>query len=247
MLFVPAAGHIDELKQIEPVLLRLEELGIVTRLVVNFLPRSLSQVSFEEFGGIPLLTFSTAPRDELLLFVRRCVDVTFASALLVLLSPLMGAIALLVKATSPGPVLFRQQRCGLHGRPFTFLKFRSMQRRRRRPEARRWRRSTRWTGPAFKMTNDPRVTTVGRALRRTSLDELPQLWNILQGRHELRRPAAGGDRGSASVRAVAAAAALDAARAHLPLAGQRPQPADVSTSGCDWISSTSTTGRCGWT
>lgn len=180
VLFVPARGHIEEIKGLEPVLLQVEELGIVTRLVVNFLPRSLSQLSFEEFGGIPLLTFSTAPRDELLLFIRRCIDVAVASVLLVVLSPLMAAIALLIKATSPGPVLFRQIRCGLHGRPFTFLKFRSM-----RTDAERLKAAlaafNEMDGPAFKMTNDPRVTPVGRWLRRTSLDELPQLWNILKG------------------------------------------------------------------
>ena len=180
VLFVPARGRIEELKGLEPVLLQVEELGIVTRLVVNFLPQSLSQLSFEEFGGIPLLTFSTAPRDELLLFVRRCIDVAVASVLLVVLSPLMAAIAVLIKATSPGPVLFRQIRCGLHGRPFTFLKFRSM-----RTDAERLKAAlaafNEMDGPAFKMTNDPRVTPVGRWLRRTSLDELPQLWNILKG------------------------------------------------------------------
>jgi exopolysaccharide biosynthesis polyprenyl glycosylphosphotransferase len=180
VLFVPAAGHVDEIKYIEPVLLRLEELGIVTRLVVNFLPRALSQVSFEDFGGIPLLTFSTAPRDELLLFARRCIDLVIALLLLVLVTPLMALVAAAVKLSSPGPVLFRQQRCGLHGRPFTFLKFRSM-----RLGADELKSAlapfNEMDGPAFKMTNDPRVTPVGRFLRRTSLDELPQLWNILRG------------------------------------------------------------------
>jgi exopolysaccharide biosynthesis polyprenyl glycosylphosphotransferase len=180
VLFVPATGHIDEITMIEPVLLRLQELGIVTRVVVNFLPRSLSHVSFEEFGGIPLLTFSTAPRDELLLFIRRCIDVAVALALLVLLSPALLLIGAAVKLTSRGPVLFRQQRCGLHGRPFTFLKFRSMTAgaEELKPALAPY---NEMDGPAFKMTNDPRVTGVGRFLRRTSLDELPQLWNILRG------------------------------------------------------------------
>lgn len=180
VLFVPAAGHVDEIKFVEPVVIRLEELGIVTRLVVNFLPRSLSQVSFEDFGGIPLLTFSTAQHNELLLFVRRCIDFVIAAALLLMLWPLLLAIAIGIKATSPGPVLFRQKRCGLHGRAFTFLKFRSMQ-----VGAEDLKQSlapyNEMDGPAFKMTNDPRVTPIGNFLRRTSLDELPQLWNILRG------------------------------------------------------------------
>jgi exopolysaccharide biosynthesis polyprenyl glycosylphosphotransferase len=137
-------------------------------------------VSFEEFGGIPLLTFSMGPRDELLLFIRRGIDFVVALSLLLLISPLLLLISAAIKLSGPGPVLFRQQRCGLHGRPFTFLKFRSM-----RVDAEELKPAlaafNEMDGPAFKMTNDPRVTPVGRLLRRTSLDELPQLWNILRG------------------------------------------------------------------
>jgi lipopolysaccharide/colanic/teichoic acid biosynthesis glycosyltransferase len=101
-------------------------------------------------------------------------------ALLVLLSPLLFAIAVGVKLASPGPVLFRQVRCGQHGRRFTFLKFRTM-----RIDAERLKPLlepfNEMDGPAFKMTNDPRVFPFGGFLRRTSLDELPQLWNILRG------------------------------------------------------------------
>jgi exopolysaccharide biosynthesis polyprenyl glycosylphosphotransferase len=180
VLVAPATGRLDDLRALEGIFLGLEEQGIVTRLVVNFLPQSLSDVSFDEFGGIPMLTFSTAPRDEVLLFIRRCADVVLASLLLVLLSPVFLVIALLIKLTSHGPVLFRQTRCGLHGRSFVFLKFRSMQ-----LDAEALKSTlaafNEMDGPAFKMTNDPRVTPMGRFLRRTSLDELPQLWNILKG------------------------------------------------------------------
>ena len=133
----------------------------MTRLVVNFLPRSLSGLSFDELGGLPLLTFSTAPHDEVLLFVRRSVELVLAGLLLVLLSPVLLAIAIAVKLDSPGPVLFRQLRCGLHGRPFTFLKFRTM-----RIDAEALKPLlapfNEMDGPAFKMTNDPRVTPFGR-------------------------------------------------------------------------------------
>jgi exopolysaccharide biosynthesis polyprenyl glycosylphosphotransferase len=174
------AGRLDEMKRLEPMFLQLEEQGIVLRLLVNFLPKSLADISFDELGGMPLLTFSTAPRNELLLFVRRCVDASVSLALLVLLSPLFLIIAAAIKISSTGPVLFRQTRCGLNGRPFTFLKFRSMftDADALKPSLRRF---NEMDGPAFKMTNDPRVTPVGRFLRRTSLDELPQLWNILLG------------------------------------------------------------------
>ena len=110
------------------------------------------------------------------------------------------AIAIAIKLDSPGPVLFRQLRCGLHGRPFTFLKFRTM---RDDAEARRKPLCAlnEMDGPAFKMTNDPRVTPLGRFLRRTSLDELPQLWNVLRGDMSLVGPRPPSRRGSAPVRA----------------------------------------------
>jgi exopolysaccharide biosynthesis polyprenyl glycosylphosphotransferase len=180
VLIAPSGRRLHDLQGLEAVFLGLEEQGIVSRLVVNFLPRSLSGLSFDELGGLPLLTFSTAPHDELVLFVRRSVELVLASLLLLVLSPLLIAIAIAIKLDSPGPVLFRQLRCGLHGRPFTFLKFRSM-----RVDAEALKKQlapyNEMDGPAFKMTNDPRVTPLGRFLRRTSLDELPQLWNIVRG------------------------------------------------------------------
>jgi exopolysaccharide biosynthesis polyprenyl glycosylphosphotransferase len=180
VLIAPSRRRIEDLQTLEPVFFGLEEQGVSTRLVVNFLPRGLSELSVDEFGGRPLITFSTASHDELILFVRRCVDVMLAGVLLVILSPLLAAVALAVKLTSSGPVLFRQLRCGLHGRPFIFLKFRSMQvdAEDLKPQLAPF---NEMDGPVFKMANDPRVTPIGRALRRTSLDELPQLWNILRG------------------------------------------------------------------
>lgn len=116
----------------------------------------------------------------LLLRVRRAVDILFASSALVLLSPLCLLVAAAIRLTSPGPVIFRQLRAGLHGRHFWMLKFRSMV---VDAEARKAHLAAfnEMDGPAFKMSKDPRVTTVGRFLRKTSLDELPQLWNILRG------------------------------------------------------------------
>jgi exopolysaccharide biosynthesis polyprenyl glycosylphosphotransferase len=180
VLIAPSGRRLNDLQGLESVFLALDEQGIVTRLVVNFLPRSLSGLTFDELGGLPLLTFSTAPHDELVLFVRRSVELVLATALLVILSPVLLAIAIAIKLDSSGPVLFRQLRCGLHGRPFTFLKFRSM-----RVDAEALKKDlapyNEMDGPAFKMTNDPRVTPLGGFLRRTSLDELPQLWNIIRG------------------------------------------------------------------
>ncbi len=181
VLIAPASDRTDDLRRIESVLLHLEQLGIVTRLVVNFLPTRLPHLNFDEFGGLSLLTMGTKPRDEVLLFVRRIVDVVVSALLLVALSPLFALIALAIKWSSPGVVLFRQIRCGLHGRPFVFLKFRTM-----REDAEALKPAlaefNEMDGPVFKMTNDPRIVNrLGHFLRRTSLDELPQLWNILRG------------------------------------------------------------------
>ena len=181
VLISPATGQLGDLHDIAGVIATLEEQGTVVRLAMNFLPRSIAQLSFDQLGeGFPLLTFSTTPANEVRLAVRRLADVSIAVTLLLLLSPLLFAVAVGVKLASPGPVLFRQVRCGLHGRRFTFLKFRTM-----RIDAERLKplleAFNEMDGPAFKMTNDPRVFPFGGFLRRTSLDELPQLWNILRG------------------------------------------------------------------
>jgi len=181
VIIAPAVDHLDELRQIGPIISALETQGTVVRLAVNFLPRSIARLSFDELSAeLPLLTFSASPGNEVRLALRRVADVVLAAGLLVILTPVLLAIAIAIKVASPGPVLFRQTRCGLHGRRFTFLKFRTM-----RPDADRLKALLKpfneMDGPAFKMTNDPRVFPFGGFLRRTSLDELPQLWNILQG------------------------------------------------------------------
>ncbi len=181
VIIAPALHHLEELNQIAGIIQALEAQGTVVRLAVNFLPRSIARLSFDELSAdLPLLTFSTTPGNEVRLAVRRVVDVVLSVSLLVLLSPLMLAIVVAIRMASPGPVLFRQTRCGWHGRRFTFLKFRTMH-----PDADSLKASLQpyneMDGPAFKMTNDPRVFPLGGFLRRTSLDELPQLWNILRG------------------------------------------------------------------
>ena len=97
-----------------------------TRVVVDFFPHVNSQVYLDRLGTTPLLTFSAAPHDEIRLLVKRVTDVMLAAAALVLLLPFMLLIALLIRLTSPGPAIFRQERCGLNGRRFVFYKFRSM-------------------------------------------------------------------------------------------------------------------------
>ena len=112
---------------------------------------------------------------------KRMMDILVSATLLLLLSPLLLLVALLVKLSSPGPVIFQQQRAGIGGKPFTFLKFRSMyiDAEKRRSELNEANEAA--EGPIFKMKNDPRITPIGRILRRTSLDEVPQLVNVLRG------------------------------------------------------------------
>ena len=118
---------------------------------------------------------------------KRAVDVVGASVGLVLLAPVMAAAAVAILLTSPGPVLFRQRRAGLGGRPFTIYKFRTMT---ADAEAKKasLRPLSEQDGPAFKLADDPRVTPLGHVLRRTSVDELPQLWNVLKGDMSLVGP-----------------------------------------------------------
>ncbi|PYX87426.1 MAG: sugar transferase [Acidobacteria bacterium] len=170
----------QDLDCIEPLVLHCEREGIRTRVHLNFLKATSSSVHLEHFNEFPLLTFSTGPQDELQLLAKRFADTALAALLLFLLAPLLLVIALLVRLTSPGPVLYRQTRCGLGGRRFTVLKFRSMVQNAEQLRA-GVEHLNEADGPVFKIAADPRVTPIGRWLRRTSLDELPQLWNILRG------------------------------------------------------------------
>jgi exopolysaccharide biosynthesis polyprenyl glycosylphosphotransferase len=170
----------EELGRLEPVMRRCQEDGVHTRVHLDFLPLNVSRVYLEHLRDVPLLTFANAPDNEILLFCKRAFDLVLAIFSLIIVSPALGAIALLIKLTSPGPVIYRQTRCGLGGRRFTFYKFRSMvvDAEKLRPELEIHNEAE---GPVFKMANDPRVTAIGHWLRKFSLDELPQLWNILWG------------------------------------------------------------------
>jgi len=177
-------GDVD---QLEDVFLMCEEMGVKTRLILDFFPHVFAKVELEEFDGTPLLTFSTTPAETGALLVKRAVDVGLALLLGIVCLPLAALLAVLIKLSSHGPVLFRQVRCGLSGRPFTFYKLRTM------TEDAEERLSevahlNEHEGPVFKSSHDPRVTRFGRLLRRFSLDEIPQLWNVLKGEMSLVGP-----------------------------------------------------------
>ncbi|PYU25338.1 MAG: sugar transferase [Acidobacteria bacterium] len=170
----------DELESLEPLIDRCHKEGIRTRVDLGFFPRTFARVHLENLRHVPLLTLGSTPNNEFALFAKRVADIVVSALALIVLSPLMLALAILVRLTSPGPILYRQTRCGLNVRRFTLYKFRSMV-----ANADKLRAEldglNEVEGPAFKMKNDPRCTPLGRWLRKFSLDELPQLWNVLIG------------------------------------------------------------------
>jgi len=178
----------ESLDEYTDTFLLCEELGVTARVVLNFFPHSIARMELQEFDGFPLLSFSTTPTNEALMLVRRMLDLLLAGIILLIFGPLvMLPTAILIKLTSPGPVLFKQKRCGLNGRTFTMYKFRSMidnaEQLRVEIEA-----FNEMDGPVFKVSRDPRVTLIGKIIRRRSIDELPQLFNVLQGHMSLVGP-----------------------------------------------------------
>jgi exopolysaccharide biosynthesis polyprenyl glycosylphosphotransferase len=170
----------DELERLEPLIDRCHKEGIRTRVDLGFFPRTFARVHLENLRHVPLLTLGSTPNNEFALFAKRVADLIVSALALLLLSPLLLILALLVRFTSPGPILYRQIRCGLNGRRFTLYKFRSMVANADdlRAELESFNEIE---GLAFKIKNDPRRTPLGRWLRKFSLDELPQLWNVFIG------------------------------------------------------------------
>lgn len=161
--------------------------GVEFRLVPDFYGLSLDRVDMHYLHGIPLIGLREPSLRGWNWALKRAMDVSIAAVALVLFAPLMALVALAIKLDSPGPVLFRQLRVGRGGRRFWFYKFRSM---RADAEQEFWQLVERneAKGPIFKMRKDPRVTRVGAIIRRTSIDELPQLFNVLAGDMSLVGP-----------------------------------------------------------
>jgi len=176
-----------DLGSLEETFLLCEEMGVKTRLILDFFPHVLAHVELEELDGTPLLTFSTTPGNELALLAKRSLDVFLAAVLGIASALPLLVTALLIRLTSRGPAFFRQTRCGLNGRPFTLWKLRTMV---DGADARldEVAHLNELDGPVFKSASDPRITPLGRFIRRFSFDELPQLWNVLRGEMSLVGP-----------------------------------------------------------
>lgn len=171
----------------EAVVKACEIEGVEAWLVADFFRTQISRTRLDDFYGRPVLVFRSTPETSWPGMVKQGGDLVGALLLLVLLAPLLICVAFLVKLSSPGPVLFRQSRSGLNGAPFTIYKFRTMvtnaEQVKHELEA-----MNEMRGPVFKVTKDPRITPIGKWLRRFSIDELPQLLNVLQGEMSLVGP-----------------------------------------------------------
>jgi exopolysaccharide biosynthesis polyprenyl glycosylphosphotransferase len=183
---IMSAKHTN-FEQVEYVIRACELEGIEVWLIADFFSTQISRTSFDELTGRPLLIFRTTPEASWQGMAKQLMDFLGASALLLLLSPVLLGIAAAIRYSSPGPVLFRQKRSGINGTPFTIYKFRTMI-----TNAEQFKQElaamNEMSGPVFKVTNDPRITPIGKFLRKYSLDELPQLFNVLRGEMSLVGP-----------------------------------------------------------
>ncbi len=179
---------IFSLHRIKPSLEVCEKMGINCRIVFDTYHNTSKFKPFvDNIFDIPLISFSYREQQFLSLAVKRLMDVSMSSALLLLCAPVMGVIAYLIRRETSGPAIFRQVRRGLNGRHFVMYKFRTMF---DGAEAQRQQLLERneVSGPIFKIKDDPRITKIGKYLRKTSLDELPQLWNVFKGEMSLVGP-----------------------------------------------------------
>jgi exopolysaccharide biosynthesis polyprenyl glycosylphosphotransferase len=172
---------------VEAVIRACELEGVEVWLLADFFKTQISRTSLDDFNGRPMLVFQSAPEASWQGVAKGLLDYVLAAVLLVGLLPLLVAAGLLTKLSSPGPMLFRQQRSGLNGRPFTMYKFRTMV-----SNAEQLKHElailNEMSGPVFKLSHDPRITRVGKVLRKYSIDELPQLVNVLRGEMSLVGP-----------------------------------------------------------
>ena len=177
----------NSLAKIEPALIQCELVGITSCVSVDLFDLKYTKGKETNFMGLPMITFQMTPYSMTALVSKRLVDVLISGIGLVFISPIYLAISIAIKLSSKGPVHFEQDRVGLNGRIFKLYKFRTMD-----VDAEAKLKDllahNEMSGPAFKMENDPRITPIGRFLRKFSLDELPQLWNVFRGDMSLVGP-----------------------------------------------------------
>jgi exopolysaccharide biosynthesis polyprenyl glycosylphosphotransferase len=175
------------LKQIEDSVLYCETVGVRVSVAVDHFNLKVAKSHVDEFLGVPMIRLESTPDRAWDLMLKRLIDVVLSLIALVLLFPLFIVCAILIKATSAGPIFFVQERSGVNGRRFRLYKLRTMGIDAER-ELDDLKKYNEMQGPVFKMKNDPRITPVGKWLRKLSIDELPQLWNVLKGDMSLVGP-----------------------------------------------------------
>ena len=171
----------------EKVVLACEEEGVKVRLMADLFSINAARMVLDQFDDVPLLTFETVAQEEWKLLLKRVMDLGLTLLVMPVVLPLMGVIALAIRCDSSGSVLFKQLRVGQSKRRFLLYKFRTMVEGSERLQS-DLEHLNEAQGPIFKIANDPRITRVGRFLRATSLDELPQLLNVLRGQMSLVGP-----------------------------------------------------------
>ncbi len=181
------AVPMEKIARLSPYIYTCEEVGVRAHVMWDMHKPKIAKIVTNQIGELPILSFTPTPTKIGALLFKYVMDRVLAFVLIVVLSPLLLAIAVAIKATSRGPVIFKQIRSGLNGRPFVMYKFRTMvqEAEKMKPELIPL---NEMDGPVFKLKDDPRVTRLGRFLRRTSLDELPQLFNVLKGDMSLVGP-----------------------------------------------------------
>lgn len=185
------AVPVKDLEKLDKAIELCELEGVETHIVSDLFRRMLARLHVDYFHGLPVLTLSTTPNKEWQLFFKHAFDIIASALLLGLISPLLLAIAFLVKLSSPGPIFYRWHVFGLNKKYFIGYKFRTMVVDADRMKE-RLKHLNEMEGPVFKIKKDPRITPVGRILRKLSLDELPQLYSVLKGDMSLVGPRPGG-------------------------------------------------------
>ena len=181
-----AGGH-SHLNRLQEAIAACEVEGVEAWLVADFIKTSIARPDFDVMGNRPMLVFRTTPDISWALLIKGVIDRVGAFLMLIPASIVMAITAVVIRCTSPGPIIFRQARAGKHGKPFTMYKFRTMvtDAEMRHSELLSF---NQMSGPVFKIERDPRITPVGKYLRKWSIDELPQLLNVLQGNMSLVGP-----------------------------------------------------------
>lgn len=170
--------NLNEYHKLEKIVAICEKSGVHTKFVPDYYNFISTNPYTEDLDGLPVINIRNVPLTNTMnRMIKRLIDIIGSIVALILFSPIMLVVAILVKKSSPGPILFAQERIGLGNKPFKMYKFRSMGVQDPKKEAKEW-----------TTKNDARVTPVGRIIRKTSLDELPQFWNVLRGDMSLIGP-----------------------------------------------------------